>query len=56
MKEKEAKYLKWKTNKERGILLNVMWQLGSGVRGLGGEWRHVYIWLNPFAVCLKQSQ
>ena len=23
---------------------------------LGGEWIHVYVWLNPFAVHLKLSQ
>ena len=22
---------------------------------LGGEWIHVYVWLSPFAVCLKLS-
>jgi len=22
----------------------------------GGEWIHVYVWLNPFTVCLKLSQ
>ena len=24
--------------------------------GLGGEWKHVYVWLSPFAVKLKLSQ
>ena len=23
---------------------------------LGGEWTHGYVWLSPFAVCLKLSQ
>ena len=22
----------------------------------GGKWVHVYVWLSPFTVCLKQSQ
>ena len=29
---------------------------GLDGRGLGGEWRHVYVWLSPFVVYLKLSQ
>ena len=37
-----------------GALLNVMagWMQGE----FGGEWIHVYTWLNPFAIHLKLSQ
>ena len=32
-----------------------MWP--PGLEGeFGGEWIHVYVWLNPFTVCLKLSQ
>ena len=28
----------------------------DGRGGLGGEWIHVYVWLNPFTVLLRPSQ
>ena len=37
-----------------GTLLNVMWQSGWK-ESLGGEWTHVYVWLNPFTIHLKLS-
>ena len=52
-------YLKWITNKN---LLYNTWNsaqcyvpVGVG-EGFGGEWIHVYVWLNPSAVHLKLSQ
>ena len=53
--------LRWITNHTlcvciaQGTLLNVMWQAWMGGE-FGGEWMHVYVWLNPFAVHLKLSQ
>ena len=52
-------YSKWITNKD---LLYSTWNsaqlyLAAWMRkGFGGEWIHVYVWLNPFAVHLKLSQ
>ena len=52
-------YLKWISNK--GLLCSTgnsaqcyvaAWMGGE----FGGEWILVYVWLNPFAVHLKQSQ
>ena len=40
----------------QGTLLNVIWQPGWEGGKSGGEWTHVYVWLNPFAVHLKPSQ
>ena len=51
--------LKWITNKD---LLYSTWNsaqcyVAASMGGeFGREWMHVYIWLNPFAVCLNQSQ
>lgn len=28
----------------------------DGEASLGGDWVHVYVWLNPFAIHLKLSQ
>ena len=39
-----------------GVLLSVMWQSVWMRRESGGKWIHVYVWLSPFAVCLKLSQ
>ena len=51
-------YLKWITNKDllhsRGNSVQcyvATWMGGE----FGGEWMHVHIWLNPFAVHLKLS-
>ena len=33
-----------------------MWCGSLDGRGVWGEWIHAYVWLNPFAVHLKQSQ
>ena len=52
-------YSKWITNKD---LLYSRWNFAQcygpawmlGV--FGGEWIHVHIWLNPFAIHLKLSQ
>ena len=38
-----------------GVLLSVMWQSVWMRRESGGIWIHVYVWLSPFAVCLKLS-
>ena len=52
-------YLKWITNKD---LLNSTWNsaqccVAAWMGGeFGGEWIHVYVWLNPFTVDLKLSQ
>jgi len=52
-------YLKWTTNKnllyntENSVKCYVAIWMG---REFGGEWIHVYVWLNPFAVHLKLSQ
>ena len=52
-------YLKWITNKD--LLYSTgnsaqcyvaTWMGGEG----RGEWIHVYVWLNPFAVHLKLSK
>ena len=52
-------YLKWITNKD------LLYSTGNSAqcyvaawmgREFGGEWIHVYVWLNPFAVCLKLLQ
>ena len=52
-------YLKWITNKD------VLYSTGNSAqcyvaawmgREFGGEWIHVYVWLSPFAVCLKLLQ
>ena len=49
-------YLKWITNK------SILYSTGNSAQcyvaawvggGFGGEWIHVYVWLNPFAVYLK---
>ena len=49
-------YLKWITYcTARGTLLNVMWQPRMGGE-FGGEWRHAYVYLSPFAFHLKLSQ
>ena len=51
-------YLKWITNKdllcstENSAQCYVAAWMG---REFGGEWKHVYIWLSPFAVYLKLS-
>ena len=51
-------YLKWITNKdllystENSAQCYVAAWMG---RELEGEWKHVYIWLSPFAVHLKLS-
>ena len=46
----------WRTNK------NLLDSTGNSAQchvaawmggGFGGEWIYVYVWLNPFAVCLK---
>ena len=51
-------YLKWMTNK------NLLYSTGNSAQcyvaawmggEFGGEWVHVYVWLNPFAVHLKPS-
>ena len=52
-------YLKWTTNKN--LLYNTENSVKCYVaiwmeREFGGEWIHVYVWLNPFAVHLKLSQ
>ena len=50
---------KWITNKN---LLYSTWNsaqcyVAARIGGeFGGEWIHVYVWLNPFAVHLKLSQ
>ena len=52
-------YLKWTTNKnllyntENSVKCYVAIWMG---REFGGEWIHVYVWLNPFAVYLKLLQ
>ena len=52
-------YLKWITNK---VLLystgnSVQCYVAAWMGGeSGGEWIHVYVWLNPFTVHLKLSQ
>ena len=51
-------YLKWITNKdllcstENSAQCYVAAWMG---REFGGEWKHVYVWLSPFAVYLKLS-
>ena len=47
-------YLKWITNKDRGLYstgnsaqCDVTAWMGEE---FGGEWIHVYVWLSPFAV------
>ena len=51
-------YLKYKPTRSycvaQGMLLSVIGSLDG--RGVWGEWRHVYVWLIPFAVHLKLSQ
>ena len=45
-------YLKWVANKDIKELAPchvAAWMEGE----FGGEWTHVYVWLNPFAVHLK---
>ena len=52
-------YLKWITNK---ALLYSTWNSTQYYEAawmgaeFGGEWMHVYIWLNPFTVHLKLLQ
>ena len=52
-------YSKWITNKD---LLYSTWNsaqlyLAAWMRkGFWGEWIHVYVWLSPFTVLLKQTQ
>jgi len=52
-------YLKWITNK---VLLYTTWNsaqcyVAAWMGGeFGGEWKHIYVWLSPFAVYLKLSQ
>ena len=52
-------YFKWITSK------NLLHSTGNSAQRyvaawmggeFGGEWIHVYVWLNPFAVHLKQSK
>ena len=52
-------YLKWITNKD------LLYSTGNSAqcyvaarmgREFGGEWKHVYVWLSPFAVHLKLLQ
>jgi len=52
-------YLKWITNKD------LLYSTGNSAQGyvlawmggeFGGERRHAYVWLSPFAVHLKLSQ
>ena len=51
--------LKWITSK---VLLYSTGNSAQGyvvawMRGeFGGEWIHLYVWLSPFAVCLKPTQ
>ena len=51
-------YLKWTTSKD------LLYSTGNSAQcymaawlggEFGGEWIHVYVWLNPFAVHLKLS-
>ena len=52
-------YLKWITNEN---LLYSTWNSAQGYvpdwmgEGFGGEWIHVYVWLNPFTDHLRLSQ
>ena len=49
-------YLKWITNKD---LLYSTWNSSQCYvpawmgEGFGGGWKHVYVWLSPFAIHLK---
>ena len=54
-------YLKWITDKDLLYSRGNCWMLcvsleGRAVRGRGGEWIHVYVWLSLFAIHLKLSQ
>ena len=53
-------YLKWITNKDRGV-----YSTGNSAQcgvtawmgeEFGGKWIHVCVWLSPFTVQLKQSK
>ena len=49
-------YLKWMTNKVLQYSTGnfAQYYLAAWMGGeFGGEWIHVYVWLNPFAVHLK---
>ena len=54
-------YLTWRTSKDlldstgNSAQYHAAACLG-GEFGVGGEWIRVYVWLSPFAVCLKPSQ
>ena len=49
-------YLTWRTNRDLldGTGNSAQCHLGAWMGGgFGGEWIYVYVWLNPFALCLK---